>query len=164
MIENSSEESEVKIVDEFLDFLTWADGRAKPNQEIKSLIEKFYEEIEIEKIRLGNKGQSPLIASLKSKISILKKYLFLNVFGYNSSKYDLQILMTKIMQSLEKNKKIIPGYKSGLKVLKKGTAYFSVQIGNLHFKDLMAFTCPTPLDKYLKTWTKNENKLVSYYR
>ena len=110
---------------------------------------------------MGNKGQNPLITSLKTKISILKNYLVLNVFGYNSSKYDLQILMTKIMQSLEKNEKIKPGYKSGVEILKKGTAYFSVKCGNLHFKDLKALSCPMPLDKYLKTWTANENKLVS---
>ena len=66
------------------------------------------------------------------------------------------------MQTLETREYISPTFNSGIKILKKGTAYFSVQFCNIHFKDLMAFTCPMSLDKYLKTWTATENKMVIF--
>ena len=50
-----------------------------------------------------------------------------------------------------------------MKILKKTTKYFSIRFEGLHFKDLLNFTCPMSLDKYLKTWTTNFSKLTYPY-
>lgn len=152
-------------MEKFLDFILWAEDSAEPDPIVTRSIDDFKTKIDMEKERLESIGQemSPKLSLLRSQKNSLQKYLELNVFGYNSSKYDLQILMTKIMQALENRKLIVPGKESMIKILKKGTAYFSLQFHNIHFKDLMAFTCPMSLDKYLKTWTSTENKLVNTY-
>ena len=163
VIDDSDEKSEIKIVDKFIDFLTWADDTAEPDPEVLKSMKILDQKIEYENERLESLDQynSPKLCKLKKLIKDLEKYLNLNVFGYNSSKYDLQILMARIIQSLEKRNLISGTKDSGIKILKKGSAYFSVMYANIHFKDLMAFTSPMSLDKYLKTWTSNENKLVS---
>ena len=53
--------------------------------------------------------------------------------------------------------------RKSINILKKGTAYFSLNIGRLHFKDLLNFTCRMSLDRYLKTWTSDCIKLVYPY-
>ena len=50
-----------------------------------------------------------------------------NIFGYNSSKYDLPVLMPFIVNWAKKNDQRI-------KTLKRGTAYISLQIGDMIFK------------------------------
>ena len=82
------------------------------------------------------------------------------MLGYNSAKFDLRMMMKMIIRSLEKRKIIKPTFKSGLNMLKKSGAYFSIKFANLHFKDVMAFSAPMPLAKYLKTWTTTEVKQV----
>ena len=48
-------------------------------------------------------------------------------------------------------------------ILKRGSQYTSVTAGSLSFKDLMLFTCPMSLDKYLKTWGTEAEKMVYPY-
>ena len=52
-----------------------------------------------------------------------------NIFGYNSSKYDLPVLMPFIVSWAKKNNQQI-------KVLKRGSAYICLQIGDMIFKGL----------------------------
>ena len=164
VIKDSTPKSELEIVEKFLDFVFWAEDIMEPDKNVFRAIEKIDVLIDYERERLESLGRdkSPRLSEMiKSKRS-LEIYLQFNVFGYNASKYDLQILITLIMQTLETREYISPTFNSGIKILKKGTAYFSVQFCNIHFKDLMAFTCPMSLDKYLKTWTATENKMVIF--
>ena len=99
----------------------------------------------------------------KSDIAILKRHLkvytTLPIYGFNSSRYDLAIIFDLIIKVYDQ-----PGFdRKSVSMLKKGTSYFSCNFGSLHFKDLLNFTCPMSLDKYLKTWTSDEQKLVYPY-
>ena len=89
----------------------------------------------------------------------LKTFTVLPIYGYNSSRYDMNIIFHLITKVYDE-----PGFnRKSVNILKKGTAYFSVGIGKLHFKDLINFTCPMSLDRYLKTWTSDCVKLVYPY-
>ena len=89
----------------------------------------------------------------------LKVYESLSVYGFNSSRYDLPIIFDLIVQVFDR-----PRFnRKSVSILKKGNSYFSCNFGNLHFKDLLNFTCPQSLDRYLKTWTSNSAKLVYPY-
>ena len=72
--------------------------------------------------------------------------------------------MTHMLGALEKRQLIKANSSSGLSIMKKGSAYFSLKFGNVHFKDLMAFTSPMSLDKYMKTWTDNQIKQVQLFK
>jgi len=52
---------------------------------------------------------------------------------------------------------------SKINILKRGSQYVSLSAGGLVFKDLMLFTSPMPLDKYLKTWGSDAEKMVYPY-
>ena len=99
----------------------------------------------------------------KSDIMTLRQHLkthkSLPVYGFNSSRYDMQIIFDLLVKAYDQ-----PGFdRKSVGLLKKGTAYFSCEFGDLHFKDLLNFTCPQSLDQYLKTWTADCMKLVYPY-
>ena len=58
-----------------------------------------------------------------------------------------------------------------ISMVKKGTAYHTMtlsrelenRIQSVAWKDLMYFTCPMPMDKYVKTWTGTQSKLIFPY-
>ena len=159
IVKDSSPEAQEFIISEFINFLMDVDKRRVWSEEACHADNELQQLIEIEQ---GRNKKSPHLAYLRNKRRVLKKYQELNCFGYNSSRYDLQIMMSIIMVVLEKKKLITAKKHSGLSVLKKGTAYFSLKFGNVHFKDLLAFTVPMPLEKYMRTWTSTEIKQVIY--
>ena len=58
-----------------------------------------------------------------------------------------------------------------ISMVKKGTAYHTMtlspelenRVQSVAWKDLMYFTCPMPMDKYVKTWTGTNSKLIFPY-
>ena len=50
-----------------------------------------------------------------------------------------------------------------IRILKRGKSYMSIRADSLSFKDLILFTSPCTLDKYLKTWGSNAEKLIYPY-
>ena len=49
-----------------------------------------------------------------------------------------------------------------LKVLKKGSRYFNISIGKVIFKDILSFSAPCSLEKYLANWYNGEAKKSIY--
>ena len=45
----------------------------------------------------------------------------------------------------------------------KKTGYMSLQLGRLRFKDILNFTAPVRLDKYLRQWEAKQSKLIWPY-
>ena len=157
IVKDSSLESQEFIISEFINFLLDVDKRRTVPTEINQAEIMLQHLIWKEE---DKNGKSPRLSYLQKKKKVLQKYLELNCFGYNSSRYDLQIMTSIMLMVLEKQKLIKANKNSGISVLKKGTAYFSVKFGNIHFKDLLAFTVPMSLEKYMKTWTSTEVKQV----
>ena len=63
-------------------------------------------------------------------INHIKSYLTLAVYGYNSSRYDMNLIFDMIVKNYDQ-----PGFKrNSVHLLKKGTAYFLCSFGNLQFK------------------------------
>ena len=82
-------------------------------------------------LKLGVK-RSIELSRLTQLKNILSPYSKFYIFGYNSQKFDLKVLMALLMHELESRELI-----RGVKVLKKGSAYFSLVFDDIHFKDLM---------------------------
>ena len=99
---------------------------------------------------------------VKQKYLRFRRYLLsirrLDVFGYNSSRFDLGVVCGALFMELEKRER--------LSVIKKGAAFFNVSTEKLSFKDVLSFTAPCKLDKFLKTWNAPAAKSIwpySYY-
>ena len=60
----------------------------------------------------------------------MKSYLILPVYGYNSSRYDMNLIFDMIVKTYDQ-----PGFdRKSVNLLKKGTAYFLCSFGKLQFK------------------------------
>ena len=87
----------------------------------------------------------------------LASFMVLNVYGFNSSKFDLPILLPAIARYCHQRGVTLE------RPLKK-TGYMSLQVGQLCFKDVLSFTSPVRLEKYLKQWNASEAKSLFPYR
>ena len=156
-VRDSSENAEFELVETFVHFCQDQLRRVKFDDKLEEAYKKV---CEIGKsLRFGVKNKD----FDQTEISKLKTYiesrLELSVFGYNSSRYDLAIIFSRICQVLDKD----DFDRKKISLLKKGLAYFSVKIGRLHFKDLLNFSAPMGLDRYLRIWTDHSHKLVYPY-
>ena len=48
-------------------------------------------------------------------------------------------------------------------ILKKGSKYLTVYTNEIRFLDILLFTSPVPLSKYLKQWSVEEEKAIFPY-
>ena len=165
VVADDSDKAELSLVDKFITFLLKCEYRKKKSKDIVMAEDKLDDLISTEENKLASKGEekSPHLSFLQKQQRTLAEYNVLTVMGYNSSKYDLKILIKLMMQCLERRKIITPGCRSGLSIMKKGTSYFSLRFRTIHFKDLMNFSTPMPLDKYLTTWTDKFTKELYPY-
>ena len=77
----------------------------------------------------------------------------LPVFGYNSAKYDLDLIKTYSLPIFVSEKQIEPT------VIKEAKIFISVNFGNLQFLDIMNFLGgATSLDSFLKAYKTTEKK------
>ena len=74
-------------------------------------------------------------------------------FGFNSAKYDLNLIKTYLIPLLVKEREIEPT------VIKKVNQYISFIFGNVHFLDIVNFLGgATSLDSFLKAYKTTETK------
>ena len=69
----------------------------------------------------------------------------LNVYGFNSSRFDLSVLVGYLQTYAQRRN-------MELKLLKKGSRYFNISIGKVIFKDILSFSAPCSLEQYLANW------------
>ena len=87
---------------------------------------------------------------------VLKAFKVLDTFGFNSSKFDLPVLIAPLMIELKKRG-------GRINILKKMTSYISIQNDTLSFKDALRFSSPCSYDKFVKVWeVKNEKSIWPY--
>ena len=90
-------------------------------------------------------------AKLQSFKRHLSQYKILNCFGFNSAKFDMQCLVAGMVRFADAR---------GImkQVLKKTTKYLTFRIGGIVFKDVLNYTSPCSLSKYLKQWNAPDAK------
>ncbi len=155
VVDNSSAESETRIVKLFLDYCYKKQKEMILPREIKDTVNKLKEL----SIKMTNDNFE--IDEIYELLATFEAFLDLPVFGYNNAKYDNNIIFEHISKTLDCQQPKFDFRK--VSILKKGTQYFSIKFNRIHFKDLINFTCPMKLDKYLKTWTSDFQKLVYPY-
>ena len=141
---SSEAEDYQNLVDEFMDYLKELLPKVQVPTEISAAIEKML-------LETAEMDQCPKKSLIDSYRFHLEKYYKLNVFGFNSSRFDIPILIGGIVQYANK-------YKIKPETLKKGAKYLTLSVGDIVFKDILNYSSPCSLDKYLRQWKAPEAK------
>ena len=99
-----------------------------------------------------------------SILNFLKQYLVLPCYAFNGSRYDIPCIIGLIFNYCEVNK-------CEFNTIKRGTGYMSVTItkkyeerkASITFRDVLNYTAPCRLSKYLKQWGSVLNKSIFPY-
>ena len=89
----------------------------------------------------------------------LRQFTVLDIFGFNSGKFDLPVMIAPLLTQLQ----IVD---SKISVLKKMSSYFAITTQKFAFKDALRFTAPCSYEKYAKMWDAPSSKSLwpySYY-
>ena len=142
--ESSNAEHYQKLVDDFMKYLVELQLKVRVPLEMQNAMDKMDD-------KLKDMLPSPEKSRIQSFRNYLSMYEQLHVFGFNSSRFDLPILIGGIVKFAAKN---------GLKceTLKKVSKYTTLQVGNIVFKDVLNYTSPCSLEKYLKQWNAPDAK------
>lgn len=148
--EDDSPEAAKKIVADFVYELQ------KQIVSMRCLPEYFYETAETieEKIETMEKG--PKRSKYQQLHRKLEQYLKIDVFGFNSAKFDIQVLAPFLLPELK-------NHSGKLSVIKKGTSFFLLETDICSFKDVLNFTTPINLAGYLKQNDIKEEKGIWPY-
>ena len=152
-INDDSEDSQIALVDNFYEFCINAKNQVSIDEDVINALDILREMQKYLRIENFYKEE------VSELISILSPFTYLPVFGYNNVKYDNKVIIEYLLQALDR-KNILA---KDIRLLKKASRYFSVQFCGLCIKDLLNFSIPASLDRYLKTWTKTESKLIYPY-
>ena len=140
----------------------------------ESIEESLPNEIHAAEERLERELEATKFGTRKIKLGQwkrhLKSYSQLLCFGFNSginkiinlnkktllARFDIPVLLPHIFALF-----------SDVKILKRDTTYIQIQVGQIVFRDVLSFTNPCSLSKYLKSWGILEGKSCfphSYYK
>ena len=86
----------------------------------------------------------------------LKKYQGFNCYGFNSGKFDIKVLLPLILNYCKR-------HSVTMEPIKKGTSYMCLYLTSenglqVNLKDILHYTSPMPLEKYLKSWNSCSEK------
>ena len=150
---NSSEPGEIQtMVDKFMNYLfeTRSAYQSCIPKEIRDILYKTRVALADKKLPYNAKRRA-----LEQDLNCLKKYETLPVYAFNGARFDLVVLIPYISKwcgkDIEKS------------LIKRGAQYMMLNIENLQFRDVLDFTAPTNLDKYLKTWNASLAKSIFPY-
>ena len=121
-VDDNSEGAQIELVGKFIRFAEAAASRMV----INPLIVNAHENLKtMKEIPPGFDKED-----IFKLINHMKSYLTLAVYGYNSSRYDMNLIFDMIVKNYDQ-----PGFdRKSVGLLKKGTAYFLCSFGNLQFK------------------------------
>ena len=89
----------------------------------------------------------------------LKKFTVLDIFGFNSGKFDLPCIAAPLLTELKE-------LFQKVSILKKMSSYFLISTEKFLFKDVLRFTAPCSYDKFVSVWGASGSKSIwpySYY-
>ena len=92
---------------------------------------------------------------LQKDLLCLKRFESLPVYAFNGAKFDLVVLMPYIAKWC--------GTEINTNMIKRGAQYMMLNVDRVQFRDVLDFTAPTNLDKYLKTWNASATKSIFPY-
>lgn len=147
VIKDNSYDEKLILMQKFVSFIIKEKESVKINKELEQLIESLDERLL--KLKEDNDHQTPEISRLATNINQLKKYTKVSVFGFNSQRYDIKVMLNPLLEALMDHYKL-----EDITILCRGTAYFSIETPDFWMKDVMNYSNPTNLDGYLKSWTK----------
>ena len=133
-----------KMINEFMSYLMDLQKQLEVPQEFEAAVDLIDNVLKKDKF---NSDRS----KLQSFKTHLEKYKILNCYGFNSSKFDMQCLIAGLATYADANE-------LQKEVLKKTTKYLSVRIGDIVFKDVLNYTSPCSLSKFLKQWNAPDAK------
>lgn len=117
----------------------------------------FFEALTLIETDLQNEKLS---RSKKSYLTMLKrylqKYLLMDLYSFNGGRYDLNVLAPYLLPGLSRTC-------NSVRLLKKNSAYFSIETESFCFKDVLHFTTPQPLSSYLRQNSVTEVKSIFPY-
>ena len=143
--ESSAPDSAEKVIDAFFAYLT--EIKEKFDMLIPKYFQKAKEQLEQE---MSSMEFSAERTKLFSYLRYLKTFSSLIIYGYNSSKFDIPVLVPYLLTIGRRL-----GYEPN--AIKKGTRYINLEIGPFVFRDIMQLSSPCTLQKYLTTWGESEN-------
>ena len=149
----SSEPGEIQImVDEFMNHLV---DVAKAYEscvpvEIRTLLSEIRKKLAEKNLPYHSKRYT-----LEQELNCLKKYEILPVYAFNGARFDLVVLMPYIAKWC--------GTEINTNMIKRGAQYMMLNVDRIQFRDVLDFTAPTNLDKYLKTWQASAAKSIFPY-
>ena len=142
--EDDSEEAGIKLVTQFIEKMVLLQQTRFKN--IPKKIIDFYqgatETLKDETIPVKERIE------LESYVSFLRKSFQLIVVGHNSGRYDLPVLLNLLLKSVPVEK---------LKIIKKGSSFFSLAYENVLFLDSMNFF-PGSLEKFASSMKVEDKK------
>ena len=150
---DSSDNGQIQImVDRFMEYLMTLQSayQAQIPQEIRDLIQKTRIQLADKKLPYNNKRRQ-----LEKDLNCLKRFEILPVYGFNSARFDLVVLIPYIGKWCGKEIKT--------NMIKRGAQYMMLTVNQIQFRDVLDFTAPTNLSKYLKTWGASEAKSIFPY-
>ena len=149
--ESSSADSAEKTMEAFFARLSFI------KQKFDDAIPEYFLEAKqkLEK-KISNMDFSAERTKLFKYLGYLKTFSSLIVFGYNSSKFDVPVLIPYLLTI---------GRRLGFQpnAIKKGTRYINFEVGPFIFRDIMQLSSPCPLSKYLAQWGESDAKGIFPY-
>ena len=112
-------------------------------------------EEDIQNMDILNPERSKLL-NLKNQLT---RYLKMNIYGFNSSRFDLNVIVRHLV-SIMKERELAA---NTIGVIKKGTAYFLLSNEEFQLKDALNFSVPCSLSKFLAMWGILEKKSIWPY-
>ena len=94
------------------------------------------------------KGYSPDARNnVLSKVRILRGILSLKIYSWNGEKYDLNVLMSPLIDAFSQNEKLF----KKMHVIKRGTGLMELRFGYLIFRDFLNYSSPMSLDDFAQS-------------
>ena len=153
--ETSDKQDEIALVEKFLNYL-------EELAEVKiatmpSFISEAEEKLNLMFQKLKDDGAKKIqYQELYSFLRVLNNWKILEVYGFNSSKFDLPVLAAPLFHLLiSRDEKP--------QVMKRGSRYFSIATEKLRFKDTLNYTAPCSYDKFLASWDTEQMKSIFPY-
>jgi len=135
--EDDSPEAAKKIVAEFVRELQMQ------IETMRCLPDYFYKTAEKLQEKIDSMEKSQKRSKFQQLLRKLEQFLKVDVFGFNSAKFDIPVLAPYLLPQLQE-------HCGKLSVIKKGTSFFLVETDICSFKDVLNLTTPISLSGYLK--------------